>query len=326
MPFLENVTRGRRIPRERLAEVAEHYDAFGGVSPINQQCRDLLAAIEEGLRGHRAEPAGLLGQPELASDARRHRRRDGRGRSPARPRVRHLRLRVVLQLPAVPGRYRAGPRPGGRRRPADRQDPALLQPPGVHRAAGRQHARRDRAAAAGGPGRRPPRLHRAQHPRGDGRGQRAAGRPPAAWAVRHPAHRGGAAGRGARGRAPVAPGLSEPQRAARPALARPGRAGPPGRAGRGRRARGRACPGRFRLRPHGGPARPGRGGGRNGGAARPAAAAGGHARHRPQVRLHDHRTGARSGWTASRRSRSAASARRRCLPRGLLPAPAPASA
>jgi protoporphyrin/coproporphyrin ferrochelatase len=45
LPFLENVTRGRGIPRERLAEVAEHYYAFGGVSPINAQCRDLLAAI-----------------------------------------------------------------------------------------------------------------------------------------------------------------------------------------------------------------------------------------------------------------------------------------
>jgi protoporphyrin/coproporphyrin ferrochelatase len=45
MPFLENVTRGRRIPRERLAAVAEHYYAFGGVSPINQQCRDLLEAV-----------------------------------------------------------------------------------------------------------------------------------------------------------------------------------------------------------------------------------------------------------------------------------------
>jgi protoporphyrin/coproporphyrin ferrochelatase len=45
IPFLENVTRGRRIPPERLAEVAEHYYAFGGVSPINQQCRDLLTAI-----------------------------------------------------------------------------------------------------------------------------------------------------------------------------------------------------------------------------------------------------------------------------------------
>ncbi|GIF72337.1 ferrochelatase [Asanoa siamensis] len=45
IPFLENVTRGRGVPPERLAEVAEHYNHFGGVSPINQQCRDLLAAI-----------------------------------------------------------------------------------------------------------------------------------------------------------------------------------------------------------------------------------------------------------------------------------------
>jgi protoporphyrin/coproporphyrin ferrochelatase len=47
MPFLENVTRGRGVPRERLERVAEHYYRFGGVSPINQQCRDLLAAIEK---------------------------------------------------------------------------------------------------------------------------------------------------------------------------------------------------------------------------------------------------------------------------------------
>jgi protoporphyrin/coproporphyrin ferrochelatase len=45
MPFLANVTRGRNVPPERLAGVAEHYYAFGGVSPINQQCRDLLAAV-----------------------------------------------------------------------------------------------------------------------------------------------------------------------------------------------------------------------------------------------------------------------------------------
>jgi ferrochelatase len=45
MPFLENVTRGRGVPRERLAAVAEHYYAVGGVSPINRQCRDLLAAV-----------------------------------------------------------------------------------------------------------------------------------------------------------------------------------------------------------------------------------------------------------------------------------------
>jgi protoporphyrin/coproporphyrin ferrochelatase len=45
VPFLANVTRGRNVPPERLALVAEHYSAFGGVSPINQQCRDLLAAV-----------------------------------------------------------------------------------------------------------------------------------------------------------------------------------------------------------------------------------------------------------------------------------------
>lgn len=45
LPFLQNVTRGRGVPPERLAEVAEHYQRFGGVSPINQQCRELLAAI-----------------------------------------------------------------------------------------------------------------------------------------------------------------------------------------------------------------------------------------------------------------------------------------
>jgi protoporphyrin/coproporphyrin ferrochelatase len=52
MPFLENVTRGRGVPRERLAEVAHHYDHFGGVSPINQQCRDLLVAIEKDFAGN----------------------------------------------------------------------------------------------------------------------------------------------------------------------------------------------------------------------------------------------------------------------------------
>ncbi len=46
MPFLRNVTAGRNVPDERLAHVAEHYFAFGGVSPINAQNRELLGAIE----------------------------------------------------------------------------------------------------------------------------------------------------------------------------------------------------------------------------------------------------------------------------------------
>src|SRR2546430_13969272 len=45
MPFLENVTRGRNVPRARLLEVAEHYMSFGGISPINEQCRKLIAAL-----------------------------------------------------------------------------------------------------------------------------------------------------------------------------------------------------------------------------------------------------------------------------------------
>ena len=45
LPFLENVTRGRGVPRDRLEAVAEHYHAFGGRSPINDQNRALLAAL-----------------------------------------------------------------------------------------------------------------------------------------------------------------------------------------------------------------------------------------------------------------------------------------
>lgn len=50
LPFLENVLRGKNVPRERMLAVAEHYQHFGGVSPINGQNRELLAAIEEELR------------------------------------------------------------------------------------------------------------------------------------------------------------------------------------------------------------------------------------------------------------------------------------
>jgi ferrochelatase len=52
MPFLENVTRGRNVPRERLDEVAEHYARFGGMSPINAQNRALMAALGPELDAH----------------------------------------------------------------------------------------------------------------------------------------------------------------------------------------------------------------------------------------------------------------------------------
>ena len=49
IPFLENVLRGRNVPRERMLQVARHYEMFGGVSPINQQNRNLIAALEKEL-------------------------------------------------------------------------------------------------------------------------------------------------------------------------------------------------------------------------------------------------------------------------------------
>src|SRR5579864_7458022 len=55
MPFLENVTRGRNVPRERLEEVAHHYELFGGASPINAQNRALIAALGPELDAHGIE-------------------------------------------------------------------------------------------------------------------------------------------------------------------------------------------------------------------------------------------------------------------------------
>ena len=58
VPFLENVTRGRGIPRERLEVVGEHYYAFGGRSPINDQNRALLGALRREM-----DARGLSGLP-----------------------------------------------------------------------------------------------------------------------------------------------------------------------------------------------------------------------------------------------------------------------
>ena len=52
IPFLENVLRGRNVSRERMLAVAEHYYHFEGKSPINQQTRELIAALKRELEQH----------------------------------------------------------------------------------------------------------------------------------------------------------------------------------------------------------------------------------------------------------------------------------
>ena len=80
LPFLENVTRGRGVPRERLVEVARHYDLFGGVSPINAQNRELIAAVEQELAEHAIELPIYFGNRNwhpLLADTLRQMRDDG---------------------------------------------------------------------------------------------------------------------------------------------------------------------------------------------------------------------------------------------------------
>ncbi len=84
MPFLENVVRGRPVPRERLQEVARHYDLFDGVSPINAQNRALLAALIAELNTHGPPLMVYWGNRHwhpLLEDAVRQMAEDGVGRA-----------------------------------------------------------------------------------------------------------------------------------------------------------------------------------------------------------------------------------------------------
>jgi ferrochelatase len=80
MPFLENVTRGRGISRERLLGVAHHYELFGGVSPINEQNRRLISALRAELDEHGPRLPIYWGNRNwhpLLADAVRQMRDDG---------------------------------------------------------------------------------------------------------------------------------------------------------------------------------------------------------------------------------------------------------
>ncbi|MGH9648807.1 MAG: ferrochelatase, partial [Bryobacteraceae bacterium] len=84
IPFLENVLRGRNVPHERLVEVADHYYRLGGRSPINDQNRALIAALQDELHGHGPNLPVYWGNRNwhpLLAEAIRKMRDDGRQRA-----------------------------------------------------------------------------------------------------------------------------------------------------------------------------------------------------------------------------------------------------
>lgn len=84
MPFLENVLRGKNVPRERMLQVAQQYEAFDGLSPINENNRKLLQAVQAELKSQGIDLPIYLGNrnwhPMLA-DTLRQMKADGRKRA-----------------------------------------------------------------------------------------------------------------------------------------------------------------------------------------------------------------------------------------------------
>jgi hypothetical protein len=217
MPFLENVTRGRGIPRERLAGVAEHYYAVGGVSPINQQCRDLLAAIRADFGASGLSLPAYWGnrnwKPYL-TDTVRTMAADGVRRAVAFVTSAYSSYSSCRQYLDDIERARVAAGPDA----PHRQDQALLRPPRIHRAVRREHAGRPGRAPGRPAGPGPPGVHRAQRPGRDGRGERARSDP---GEVRSRADPGSPSyyRTGGRRPSPMDPCLPEPERPAFPAVA-----------------------------------------------------------------------------------------------------------
>lgn len=84
IPFLENVLRGKNVPRERMLAVAEHYYHFEGVSPINEQNRQLIAAIQQELLEQGIDLPVYWGNRNwhpLLADTLRQMKQDGKRRA-----------------------------------------------------------------------------------------------------------------------------------------------------------------------------------------------------------------------------------------------------
>ena len=206
VPFLQNVTGGRGIPRERLEEVGEHYFRFGGRSPINDQNRAFLTAIREDLAGAGIDLPVYWGNRNWVSLPRRRAPRDARRRDHPGRLLRDVGVLLLLRVPAVPREPRRGRR-RGRGRPAPGQAAALLQPPRLRGVLRRRHAHGARGPARPRPRRRAPGLRDALGARRDERAQRSLGRGVRRTAPqrRRRDHRPGPAGD--RAPAPAAPRL-----------------------------------------------------------------------------------------------------------------------
>ena len=157
LPFLENVTRGRGVPAERLAEVAGALLRRRRRQPDQRPVPGPARARSRPRCARRHGPAALLGEQELAPVLDDTVRQMARRRRAARDRVRDLRLQLLLGLPPVPGRHRARGR-GGRGGPgAPRIDkirpyfnhPGFIEPFAAERRSGAAPAcRRRRQAGA----------------------------------------------------------------------------------------------------------------------------------------------------------------------------------
>jgi ferrochelatase len=155
LPFLDNVLRGRNVPAARKQEVAQHYDAFGGVSPLNRQNRELIHALRIELDRRGIELPLYWGNRNwhpLIPDTLRQMSMDGRRRALAfftsayssysgcrqyRENIRDARVEIGEGAPAVEKVRMFFNHPGFIRANAESLRDALAQIPEERRAAAR---------------------------------------------------------------------------------------------------------------------------------------------------------------------------------------------
>ena len=111
-PFLENVTRGRGVPPERLDDVAKHYQHFGGVSPINGINRALIKQLVVELAAAGLDMPVYFGNRNWEPYIEESRRGHARQRHSSGGGVHHVGVGWVFQLHAVRRGHR--PRPSTR--------------------------------------------------------------------------------------------------------------------------------------------------------------------------------------------------------------------